>query len=517
MPLTLTKEQDLIIRSKANFLAIKAFAGSGKTFTLREFAKINSDKKILYIAYNNETAKQARSNFPKNVTARTAHSLAYAKYGKPLEHKMNRKHSLPFKAETVRRFFGFKKNQHSLKLSNEIFDIVNNYCFSSYKDISDAIPFPTQSASRDEIQIYCEILWNEMINPESRFPTTPDVYLKQFHLSDPILHFDYILFDEAQDANPLILDLVLSQKKHNTKLIFVGDEHQSIYLFRGAQNSLGSIYPDEELYLTKSFRFGNQIASAANAILQVLKTEKQTISGFEDIHDSLGEIDKTKTFAVIARTNSNLFMTAINAYEKNMNIYFVGGFDSYNFQKILDIEKLYLKNTASIKDNYIKNFESFEDYESVANFSNDKEMLYHIKVVKKYARQLSLIINGIKNLTVTHQHDADIILSTVHKSKGLEFSQVILANDFPNFVSNDLILNAKVLKEDEINILYVAATRAIHVLKPNKVLNNIIKLYKEMEKIKLANKNNSDIINNKEYINNSNPIISSINSIKNQF
>lgn len=479
MPFRLTEEQENIVTNNSQFLAIKAFAGSGKTYTLREFAKHHKDKRILYIAYNNETAKQARSSFPNNVTGKTAHSLAYSQFGYKLEKKLNRKYTLPFKPETIRKLFGFEKTQHAIKLANELFDIINNFCFSSYRTIQDAIPFMTMSVSREEMQLYCETIWEEMTDPDSRFPTTPDVYLKQFHLSSPKLNYDYILFDEAQDANPLILDLILGQKKFGTKLVFVGDEHQSIYLFRGAKNSLGMIKPNKELYLTKSFRFGKNISYAANAILKVLKNEKQTITGFEEISDSLGNVDKTKPFAVITRTNSNLFMTAINAYEQKLRIFFVGGFESYNFKKILDIEKLYLKDKTNIKDNYIKTFECFDDYKSTANYTNDREMLYYIKVVEKYAGQLSYIINGMKSLVVNNKDAANIILSTVHKSKGLEFSQVILANDFPNFVSNDLIINHKVLKEDEINILYVAATRAINVLKPNKTLLNIIRLYKE--------------------------------------
>lgn len=529
MKFNLTQEQHDVVTDHSNFLAIKAFAGSGKTFTLREFALHHSDKNILYIAYNKETAKQARATFPSNVTGKTAHSLAYAKYGKNLEKKLSRKHTLPFKPETIRKLFGFKRTQQSITLANELFEIINNFCFSSYKTLQDAIPFITMSVSREEMTFYCETIWDEMIDPNSRFPTTPDVYLKLFHLSEPKLHYDYILFDEAQDANPLIMDLILAQKKFNTKLVFVGDEHQSIYLFRGAKNSLNLIKPDKELFLTKSFRFGNEIAYAANAILKVLKGERQTISGYENIHDVLGEVDKDKTFAVITRTNSNLFMNAIGAYEKKMSIFFVGGFDNYNFKKILNIEKLYLKEFSSIKDAYIKGFGTFEDYKSTANYTNDREMLYYIKVVEKYAGNLKNIINGIRELTVKEQHDADIILSTVHKSKGLEFSQVILGNDFPNFVSHDLIVNHRSLKEDEINILYVAATRAINALKPNKTLKNIIKLHKEelknkpkeediitqsslSQKFEVKNEINKD--NNKSYSDNK-PMISSIQNLFN--
>ena len=56
---------------------------------------------------------------------------------------------------------------------------------------------------------------------------------------------------------------------------------------------------------------------------------------------------------------------------------------------------------------------------------------------------------------------SEIVLSTAHKAKGLEFPIVILADDFlPH--SSDLTLEQMSLNEhrENLNILYVAATRA---------------------------------------------------------
>ncbi len=496
-----TLEQIKIRDTKSLFLAIKAFAGTGKTTVLKDFSEANLDKRILYIAYNNSTAKKARAIFPSNVECRTAHSLAYAKYGRILDKKLRRETSLPFKAETIRKLFGFKRTQQSIKLCKDLKKIIENFCFSDYAKIEDAIPFSNMSERRETISIFLNQLWDEMIDPDSKFPTIPDVYLKQYQLSLPKLDYDYILFDEVQDANPLILNLVLSQRSNGVKLILVGDDHQSIYLFRGAENALSKIKPDETLYLTKSFRFGQNIAYAANAILKSLKNETNSLEGYEEIDDIVGEIDKSKTFACISRTNSNLFMTAIAAYEKNMLIHFVGGFYNYNFKKILEIEKLFFGEKEKIRDSYIKGFIDFEDYKAVANYTNDKEMLYYIKVVEKYNGSLSEIIKGIKKAEATIEN-ANIILSTVHKSKGLEFEQVVLANDFPNFVNSSGHMTLKSQSVDEVNILYVAATRAINVLKPNKQLSDVITYYqknidgKDIESIEQTQKNNKAFISN---------------------
>src|SRR5204863_2018341 len=92
---------------------------------------------------------------------------------------------------------------------------------------------------------------------------THDFYLKKFQLSNPELNYDYILFDEGQDASAAMLDVFFKQKA--TKVI-VGDTHQQIYSWRYAVNSLEKV--DFKTYhLSTSFRFNQDIADLASAIL----------------------------------------------------------------------------------------------------------------------------------------------------------------------------------------------------------------------------------------------------------
>ena len=67
---------------------------------------------------------------------------------------------------------------------------------------------------------------------------THDFYLKKFQLSNPSLAYDYILFDEGQDASPAMLDVFLKQRAIK---IIVGDAHQQIYGWRYAINSLQKV------------------------------------------------------------------------------------------------------------------------------------------------------------------------------------------------------------------------------------------------------------------------------------
>ena len=81
-------------------------------------------------------------------------------------------------------------------------------------------------------------LTTSMLNPKSECPTTHDGYVKYWQLSNPQIKYDYIMFDEAQDANPVLLSVILKQK---CQQIFVGDKFQSIYQFRGGVNAMDVI------------------------------------------------------------------------------------------------------------------------------------------------------------------------------------------------------------------------------------------------------------------------------------
>ena len=63
-------------------IAITAFAGTGKTSTLVEYARIRPEWRFLYIAYNKAMQTEAATRFPRNVDCRTLHSLAYEKIGR---------------------------------------------------------------------------------------------------------------------------------------------------------------------------------------------------------------------------------------------------------------------------------------------------------------------------------------------------------------------------------------------------------------------------------------------------
>jgi len=72
-------------------LVVQAGAGTGKTSTLKLMAEAAPRQRGQYIAFNRSIVEEAGRKMPASVSARTAHSLAFAAVGKPLAHKLQSK------------------------------------------------------------------------------------------------------------------------------------------------------------------------------------------------------------------------------------------------------------------------------------------------------------------------------------------------------------------------------------------------------------------------------------------
>jgi superfamily I DNA/RNA helicase len=467
--LNYTNEQNKIIESNDDFMYVIAFAGTGKTTTLKAYAEARPDKKILYVAYNDSVVKEAKKKFPTNVEVLTSHSLAYRKFGFNYKHKLNNF----IKPDAIRKALLLPRSANSLILSKKVFEGIEKFCYSSYINIEDCVYLVDEiPCSKDKYLNFVKRIWRKMEDKESNFPITHDFYLKKFELLSPRLPYDAILFDEAQDANPATKSLILKQKMYsNLSILFVGDNHQEIYSFRGSQNALKS--DKNEYYLTQSFRFGENIASVGNKLINIFKNEKKEIKGNRHIKDYVGSYNSNCQTAYISRTNAMVIANAIQMAEQNKRIFFVGGIKSYNFNKILDVDNLYRGNFKDIKDFNIKKYKSFKRFEEIAKQDDNSEYLFLCKIIKTYSEKLRNAMSKLNALVVHDIYNADVILSTAHKSKGLEFQQVVLSNDFSKFFDKEGNIKQDI-KEEEINILYVALTRAIYSLIPNKELDKII-------------------------------------------
>lgn len=482
--MNLTDEQKKIIDSSGD-IKINAVAGSGKTTTLIEFAKARvKDKRCLYIAFNSSVKKFAKEKFSSlglNVRVETAHSLAYSNVVRGSNYTIENS----YKTNQIKDLLSIKPNSHDRNaayiLANHIKKFAAYYCNSTVDKVQkldylsiindpEAKTFATNFYS--EIEYGTRLFLAKMHKGEINI--NHDFYLKLFQLKNPVLNYDYILFDEGQDASPVMLDVFMKQK--GAKVI-VGDANQQIYGWRYAINSLEKVKDFREYPLTTSFRLDREIALLAARILEL----KNHFTDFKNIKiKGLGKNDRVNSKAVIGRTNLKLLIKAIDmvtGYSGIKSIYFEGNINSYTYAgegaSLYDIVNLHEEKFHLIKDELIKSMKDINELKEYAEKSEETDLLMMIEVVKEYGGDLPRLLKLLKEKHVSDEDrdKADLIFTTVHRCKGLEYDEVTLLKDFINedalvklVKRDDVEIDTAALSE-EVNLLYVAATRTKSKLK----------------------------------------------------
>lgn len=449
-----TSEQTAIIESDVDLLVVDARSGSGKTYTLVEYAKARPNESMIYLAFNKSIKDDAAKKFPSNVKCYSTHGLAFPKFGSQFQGKL-----FEPKATHISKLLGI-----DVVSAGRVLAIVNHYMTTAASHIEPEHVFAIVPNANGQTVSQAIALanqaWEAMTDPKNKsVPCPHDAYLKCYQLSNPIIRADVILFDESQDSNAVILDIVLKQK---ARKVLVGDKNQAIYGFRGAVNALAQVEADLRLNLTTSFRFGEGIAAVASALLQDWAGAKKAITG-SGKYETVFSVDKQHPYAYLARTNGNLFGEAVSLLRANRPFGYAGGVEGYRLDSILNVYFLYCGQKGKIRDPYIASFKDYPELKNYATELDDKELKSIMQIVDDYLHEIPTLIEQIKAKAVYPLTGGEVILATGHKSKGLEFLDVVLGDDFTDLETRKDPKTGKMIDPDveEINLLYVAITRAL--------------------------------------------------------
>jgi len=80
-------------------------------------------------------------------------------------------------------------------------------------------------------------------------------------------------------------------------------------------------------------------------------------------------------------------------------------------------------------------------------------------MVEKYKSRLPVLIQGLADKAVP-ENEADILLTTAHRAKGMEWPCVLMMDDFTPLVKDGTPVVSSSAAPDEFNLIYVAMTRA---------------------------------------------------------
>lgn len=459
-----TEEQSRVVerfRSGESFKVL-AFAGTGKTTTLKMISDTSSSRKGLYLAFNKRLADEAKTKFPKNVQCATFHSFAFRNSPRWLTDKLKRPRVLPshvsdklglkqIELTNGSEKFSMTANQQS----SLILKAVNDYCDYSgtnitYKNVLGVmpqhIPENLHADIADYLTKYVHQLWCEFLSQNGTFAINHNIYFKEWCLSKPKLNFDYLLIDEAQDLSATQFKTIIEQD--HCQAVYVGDSHQQIYEWRNAINSMQNL-PLKSEHLTQSFRFGESIAAVSNIILNGALNETRPIRGNKLI-DSKVYNDKNiqKSNGVLCRTNAVAFARFVELSANNIPAKIA--FETNTILKFTQDAKK-LKANIPVDSGDLMGFQSWFHLIEYIEQSDDANLKTMVKIIDEYGpEQIESLINKSVNI------QSNILITTAHKAKGLEFDRVSIEDDF----QYKIIGNELQMAREEARLIYVALTRA---------------------------------------------------------
>lgn len=464
----LTEEQQAVPEAltRSSRVKVYALAGTGKTATLRAIAERFPKTKVLYLAFNKAIADEAKGKFPTNVEVRTVHSLAYAHVGRLYKSRLTTLDFLEIAEalkepsdgviEQLKYFQSWMHSECSLDSR-----AIEGHLTSMYPKIED----PEQTA--DFIIRLHKVLKEGSLQVDHSF------YLKEFQLSFQSLGlsgvYDLVMLDEAQDTNPVILDLF---EKFQARKVMVGDRHQKVYGFRKAIDAMEKFEADVTLHLTRTFRFDHpdQVA-AVNDLLYHLKCEDY----FHLIKPGkVGGNGSSRTSCIITRTNAKLLEALAEWDLKTVRP------PHQYFQQFFRIfgRKIRVPEYDGTFKGYLNALESFAESVEYTDLAAAVKLIRQHGCRRKYFKEL------YDRASENFRNGGRELVGTAHSVKGLEFDTVELMDDFKTvtdllemmfqgqLVSGRTVhltlpqvrqvfhgLKDGVLKE-EVNLLYVALTRA---------------------------------------------------------
>ncbi len=443
---------------------VEAYAGASKTTSIVEsFKYIPRGKKAIALAFNKIIQEELRSRSPSYVDVLTFHSLGY---------------------RAIKQKFGNVEIDE-----NKIFSILKDILgedteYDVLVNLSDTIAYCKYSLQDTPSQIeniidqfgidLCEIERKTFIqyvikalakdksvtnkidfNDMCWFPFVYNLFLGQYH---------YVYVDESQDLNKSQLVMAKKVCSAGGRMVVVGDPNQAIYGWRFADSSIVQDLKKQNnskiLTLPISYRCPKKvIALAKHWVPDITCPDTAKDGAVEEI--SLNELyNKAKPGSfILSRTNAPMIKICMQFIKMGIKTNIRGrdvgkqlGFLVKKSKKkqipafLKWLEKWKDEELQRLKDKNINPENVLDRYECLVNLCEECSST-----------------NEVEQKAIELFNDTDegniVILSTVHRAKGLERDDVfILKWTLKQWLDENLKYLEK--PNEEANIAYVAATRA---------------------------------------------------------
>lgn len=466
----------------AGHAIVKARAGSGKTTTVKEAITNHAKwaRRIIYLVFNKRNQLEAEAKIKDHrCEVRTFHSIGF-QFVKKVWPAAKPDNDVEFdraRAAAINLSLGPLRDGGDERLAPllKLVSLAKNTGAHGYGPLSglldaydvDYAPFGASDAEARKNICLCadeHLKLSRVLDTAGRISFDDMVWL-------PVVMgwtrklFDLVVVDETQDMNDPQLAMARAMCKDGGMIVAVGDDFQTIYGFRGCcQDGLETMRTKldaKTLTLTVTQRNPKLVVAEAIKLVPDFKFRDGAPDG-EVLRVKDATAEAKVGDAILSRLNAPLMPTALALLRAGKPARIEGR----------DIGKQLITMTRSLKASSVESFldklQMWENkqVERLSRSRNAEKKIEQAKDIAATLRCVAEVASSVDDITARldklfggafakdGQADAPaIVLSSVHKAKGLEWDRVFL-----------LCETFKDRNQEEKNIRYVAITRARQTL-----------------------------------------------------
>ncbi len=463
-----TEEQQAIIDASINTddnLIIVALAGAAKTSTLVMIANALHNRRSLCLAFNRNIVNEMATRLPRNCSSMTLNSIGHRLWNRYLGNNIVKLETN--KLWNILKTINNERDSHEKMYGSEAREVIEAVKFGK---ISGFLPYNTvmdgispvygdhkffnlleYRPSRIQEEFIIEITKESFYQACKGIIDFDDQILCPTVVDDVgFPKFQIVFTDESQDFS-ILNHMMLKKLVQDRRIISVGDPKQAIYGFRGADTLSMSHMAEQfnmvEYKLTTSFRCAKKIVENVHWHAPDMKATENALDGEVVYHKGWSSQDIPDNSTILCRNNAPLFEVFLNLLLDNRNPELS---DKEIINKIVRIMKDLGRNNLNWEESQKRvdiwletTLKKLNENEDIAPYNDLAACLKFI------IRQHDTLGDAIDWTNAIAKQKGTIILSTIHKSKGLEYDTVF-------------ILDSHLLKniDQDPNLRYVAETRA---------------------------------------------------------
>lgn len=458
------------VRESTKSLIVIARAGTGKTATSVEtmVSHMSRNKDIAYFIFANRNAREAESKTPAYIHVQTCHAFGLSILKKALNLKGDCVDGYGEKSRNIAQaLIGPEDEKLELRFNlAKAMDLAKGYlCDNVEKVIEVCDKHEIEFGDMNEADFAGKVLEGlDLAAKQYARVEFSDMIWLPIRLGLTIPKFDHVVADECQDLNPARRELILGAiNPRGGKLLGVGDDRQAIFAFTGADSNSIEILRErtnaDVLSLTTTYRCGKAIVEVAKRIVPDYVAHENNPDGVvadkteENLVAPVNKGGAGPGDFILSRTNAPLVSLCL-AFVKEGRRAAIQGKDLGK-----NLTSMIRRSNAKGVDEFLSWLDEWQNVECerLAKKNRPSDHIVDkadcLRAFCEGQRDLGNVSRRIEEMFSDEEpgkpDTGRIVLSTVHKAKGLERDRVwVLVNTF------------RFEGPEEDNVWYVAVTRA---------------------------------------------------------